>query len=93
MDDKELNKLALELAIKSLENKKDESKKIIGAFIVSIAMMLMSFSFIIYLNSKKIDKVVDLVKDRTIETIDIDYGDGEFNGNATLGDNNKYGED
>lgn len=92
MEQNELNKVALELAIKSLDNKKNENKNVIIAFIVCIILMLISFSFIVYLNNKRIDKVVDLLQNRTEETIDIDYGDGEFNGNATLGDGNIYGQ-
>ena len=92
MDKNELNIAALELAIKSLDNKKNENKHIIIACIICLSLILVSFSFITYLNNKRVDRVVDLLKNRTEETIDIDYGDGEFNGNATLGDNNNYGQ-
>ena len=92
MNKNELNVAALELAIKSLDNKKNENKHIIVAFIICLTLILISFSFITYLNEKRVDRVVDLLQNRTEETIDIDYGDGEFNGNATLGDNNNYGQ-
>lgn len=92
MEQNELNKVALELAIKSLDNKKNESKHIIIAFIICVTLMLISFSFITYMNDKRVDRVVDLLENSSNETIDIDYGNGDFNGNATLGDNNIYGE-
>jgi len=92
MEQNELNKVALELAIKSLDNKKSESKHIIIAFIICVTLMLISFSTITYMNNKRVDKVVELLQNSSKETIDIDYGDGDFNGNATLGDNNSYGE-
>ena len=44
------------------------------------------------MNDKRVDRVVDLLENSSNETIDIDYGNGDFNGNATLGDNNTYGE-
>ena len=92
MEQNELNKVALELAIKSLDNKKNESKHIIIAFIACVTLMLISFSFITYMNNKRVDRVVDLLEGSEVEKLDINYGDGEFNGNATLGDNNNYGK-
>lgn len=92
MEQNELNKVALELAIKSLDNKKSESKNIIIAFVMCVTLMLISFSVITYMNDKRVDRVVELLKNSSQETIDIDYGSGDFNGNATLGDKNVYGK-
>lgn len=92
MEQNELNKVALELAIKSLDNKKGESKNIVIAFIICITLMLISFSVITYMNDKRVDRVVELLENSEVNDLDINYGDGEFNGNATLGDNNNYGK-
>lgn len=90
MEQNELNKVALELAIKSLDNKKGESKNIIIAFIICITLMLISFSVITYMNDKRVDRVVELLKNAEVDNINVDTN-GDFNGNATLGDNNSYG--
>ena len=91
MEQNELNKVALELAIKSLDNKKNESKHIIIAFIICVALMLISFSFITYMNDKRVDRVLDLLENSEVEKLDVETN-GDFNGNATLGDNNSYGK-
>ena len=92
MNDKELNKLAFELAIKSLDSKKKENKGLIITLVSTIALLLIAFSMITYMNCKRIDRVVDIFEGSAVENIEIDYGDGEFNGNATLGDGNNYGK-
>lgn len=91
MKDKELNELAFELAIKSLENKRGENKTLIIVLLSCLFCVLIAFSLITYMNCKRIDRVVDILEGSTVENIEIDYGNGEFNGNATLGDNNTYG--
>lgn len=91
MEQNELNKVALELAIKSLDNKKNESKHIIIAFIVCVTLMLISFSFITYMNDKRVDRVVELLENAEVDNLNVDTN-GDFNGNATLGDNNSYGK-
>lgn len=91
MEQNELNKVALELAIKSLDNKKNESKHIIIAFIVCVTLMLISFSFITYMNDKRVDRVVELLENAEVDNLSVDTN-GDFNGNATLGDNNSYGK-
>lgn len=92
MKDKELNELAFELAIKSLENKKQENKTLIIVLVSCLCCVLIAFSLITYMNCKRIDRVVDMLEGTTVESIDIDSGDGDFNGNATLGDGNIYGK-
>ena len=92
MEQNELNKVALELAIKSLDKKNNDNKHIIIAFIICVTLILAFFSFITYMNNKRVDRVVELFENSSKEVIDIDYGDGEFNGNATLGDGNVYGQ-
>ena len=47
---------------------------------------------ITYMNCKRVDKVINLVEKGQVEVVDIDYGTGEFSGNATIGDNNTYGK-
>lgn len=92
MDNKDLNTVALELAIKSLENKKHENKWLIITLFFCLALVLIAFCFITVQNDKRVDRVVDLLENSSKESIDIDYEDGDFNGNATLGDNNNYGK-
>lgn len=91
MKDKELNELAFELAIKSLQHKGHENSKVMNVLLLSLLCVLIAFSLITYMNCKRIDRVVDILEGSTVENIEIDYGNGEFNGNATLGDNNTYG--
>ena len=92
MENKELNELAFELAIKSLEHKKQENKTLIIILLSCLFCVLVAFSLITYMNCKRIDRVVDIFEGSTVENVEIDYGDGEFNGNATLGDGNNYGK-
>ena len=92
MDNKDLNTVALELAIKSLENKKHENKLLIISLFFCLTLILIAFCFITVQNDKRVDRVVDLLENSSKESIDVDYEDGDFNGNATLGDNNNYGK-
>ena len=92
MKDKELNELAFELAIKSLANKRGENKTLIIVLLSCLFCVLVAFSLITYMNCKRIDRVVDIIEGATVETIDIDSNNGDFNGNATLGDGNIYGK-
>ena len=92
MNNKELNELAFELAIKSLDSKKKENKGLIITLVSTIALLLIDFSMITYMNCKRVDKVINLVEKGQVEVVDIDYGTGEFSGNATIGDNNTYGK-
>lgn len=92
MENKDINIAALELAIKSLENKKHENRSLIIILCFIIVLILIAFSFITISNNKRVDRVVDLLENSEVEKVDIDYGNGDFNGNATIGDKNNYGK-
>ena len=70
MNDKELNKLAFELAIKSLDSKKKENKGLIITLVGTIALLLIAFSMITYMNCKRVDKVINLVEKGQVEVVD-----------------------
>ena len=92
--DKDYDKLALELAIKNLKDRDKAYKTLSISFIIALVLISLAFVLVGLMNTRSIERVVNLLKDTSIETSDvtIDYGDGEFNGNINQGDDSFNGK-
>nr|DAT77108.1 MAG TPA: hypothetical protein [Caudoviricetes sp.] len=92
--DKDYDKLALELAIKNLKDRDKAYKTLSISFIIALVLISLAFVLVGFMNTRSIERVVNLLKDTAIETSDvtIDYGDGEFNGNINQGDDSFNGK-
>ena len=92
--DKDYDKLALELAIKNLKDRDKAYKTLSISFIIALVLISLAFVLVGLMNTRSIERVVNLLKDTAIETSDvtIDYGDGEFNGNINQGDDSFNGK-
>lgn len=92
--DKDYDKLALELAIKNLKDRDKAYKTLSISFIIALVLISLAFVLVGLMNTRSIERVVNLLKDTSIETSDvtIDYGNGEFNGNINQGDDSFNGK-
>lgn len=92
--DKDYDKLALELAIKNLKDRDKAYKTLSISFIIALVLISLAFVLVGLMNTRSIERVVNLLKDTSIETSDvtIDYGNGEFNNNINQGDDSFNGK-